>query len=61
VSRVGGYLLDTNIISETRKTRPFEGVVDFLAAADDEALRREIFLGRHHLAEPTAMPARWRR
>ena len=38
MSGVGGYLLDTNIISETRKKRPFEGVVDFLAAADDEAL-----------------------
>ena len=34
----GGYLLDTNVISETRKKRPFQGVVDFLAAADDEAL-----------------------
>lgn len=25
-----GYLLDTNIISETRKTRPNQGVIDFL-------------------------------
>jgi predicted nucleic acid-binding protein len=38
VNSVGGYLLDTNIISETRRKRPFEGVVDFLATADDEAL-----------------------
>jgi toxin FitB len=29
-----GYLLDTNIISETRKTRPAPGVSAFLAAAD---------------------------
>lgn len=38
MSGVGGYLLDTNIISETRKKRPFGGVVDFLAAAVDEEL-----------------------
>jgi toxin FitB len=29
-----GYLLDTNIVSETRKTRPASGVSAFLAAAD---------------------------
>jgi toxin FitB len=29
-----GYLLDTNILSETRKMRPDEGVTAFLAGAD---------------------------
>lgn len=34
----GGYLLDTNVISETRKTRPDSGVVAFLASADSARL-----------------------
>jgi predicted nucleic acid-binding protein len=38
VNEAAGYLLDTNVISETRKKRPFQGVVEFLAVADDEAL-----------------------
>ncbi len=29
-----GFLLDTNVISETRKTRPDGGVIAFLIAAD---------------------------
>ncbi len=31
---VAGYLLDTNVISETRKTRADSGVMAFLSAAD---------------------------
>lgn len=34
----GGYLLDTNVISETRKTRPDRGVIAFLSAADSASL-----------------------
>jgi predicted nucleic acid-binding protein len=34
----GRYLLDTNVISETRKTRPDSGVMTFLASADSAAL-----------------------
>jgi predicted nucleic acid-binding protein len=34
----GGYLLDTNVISETRKTRPDNGVVSFLSVADAAGL-----------------------
>jgi toxin FitB len=34
----GGYLLDTNVISETRKKRPHSGVTAFLAAADSAGL-----------------------
>jgi predicted nucleic acid-binding protein len=30
----GGYLLDTNVISETRKMRPDHGVISFLSIAD---------------------------
>jgi predicted nucleic acid-binding protein len=33
-----GYLLDTNVISETRKNRPDSGVTAFLAAADSGGL-----------------------
>ena len=33
-----GYLLDTNVISETRKSRPDTGVVAFLSAADTARL-----------------------
>ena len=33
-----GYLLDTNILSETRKTRPDSGVLAFLSAADARGL-----------------------
>lgn len=33
-----GYLLDTNVISETRKSRADEGVIAFLSAADAEGL-----------------------
>jgi predicted nucleic acid-binding protein len=32
------YLLDTNIVSETRKTRPNKGVTALLAAADASSL-----------------------
>jgi toxin FitB len=35
---VTGYLLDTNVISETRKSRPDAGVIAFLSAAGAEAL-----------------------
>jgi toxin FitB len=34
----GGYLLDTNVVSETRKKRPDTGVTAFLAAADSAGL-----------------------
>jgi len=33
-----GYLLDTNVISETRKTRADSGVIGFLSAADSAGL-----------------------
>jgi toxin FitB len=33
-----GYLLDTNVISETRKTRADNGVIAFLSAADAAGL-----------------------
>jgi predicted nucleic acid-binding protein len=33
-----GFLLDTNVISETRRTRPDSGVTAFLAAADPAGL-----------------------
>ena len=33
-----GYLLDTNVISETRKTRADSGVIAFLSAAEASAL-----------------------
>jgi len=33
-----GYLLDTNVISETRKSRPDAGVIAFLSAAGAEGL-----------------------
>ena len=33
-----GYLLDTNVISETRKTRADSGVMAFLSAADSGGL-----------------------
>jgi len=33
-----GYLLDTNVISETRKTRPDPGVMAFLSAAEEGGL-----------------------
>jgi toxin FitB len=35
---VTGYLLDTNVISETRKSRPDTGVIAFLSAAGAEGL-----------------------
>ena len=35
---VAGYLLDTNVISETRKTRADSGVMAFLSAADAPGL-----------------------
>jgi len=35
---VPGYLLDTNVVSETRKLRANAGVIDFLTAADKNAL-----------------------
>ena len=35
---VTGYLLDTNIISETRKLRADDGVITFLSAADATGL-----------------------
>jgi hypothetical protein len=33
-----GYLLDTNVVSETRKSRPDAGVIAFLSAAGGEGL-----------------------
>ena len=33
-----GYLLDTNVVSETRKSRPDAGVIAFLSAAGAEGL-----------------------
>jgi toxin FitB len=33
-----GYLLDTNVVSETRKRRPHQGVLDFLATAETDQL-----------------------
>ncbi len=33
-----GYLLDTNIVSETRKLRPNAGVIEFLTTAEKGAL-----------------------
>lgn len=33
-----GYLLDTNVVSETRKTRADSGVIAFLSAADAAGL-----------------------
>jgi len=33
-----GYLLDTNVISETRRSRPDEGVLAFLASVDSNSL-----------------------
>jgi predicted nucleic acid-binding protein len=35
---VTGYLLDTNVISETRRFRPDAGVIGFLSAASAEGL-----------------------
>jgi predicted nucleic acid-binding protein len=35
---VAGYLLDTNVISETRKSRADSGVIAFLSAADAAGL-----------------------
>lgn len=35
---VAGYLLDTNVISETRKSRADNGVIAFLSAADTAGL-----------------------
>ena len=32
------YLLDTNILSETRRKEPDQGVIDFLSAAEPSAL-----------------------
>lgn len=33
-----GYLLDTNVISETRRSRPDAGVIAFLSSADADGL-----------------------
>ena len=33
-----GYLLDTNILSETRKKRPEQGVLDFIAGVDSTTI-----------------------
>ena len=38
MSTIAGYLLDTNVISETRKASPDRGVMAFLSAADAAAL-----------------------
>jgi len=35
---MGGYLLDTNIVSETRRQRAHRGVLSFLEAQDSSAL-----------------------
>ncbi len=33
-----GYLLDTNVVSETRRRRPDPGVLDFIEKADETSL-----------------------
>lgn len=38
MSPVPGYLLDTNVLSETRRKRPDAGVMAFLEAADSDSL-----------------------
>lgn len=38
MSVAAGYLLDTNVVSETRKKRPNSSVTAFLASADSSAL-----------------------
>lgn len=38
MSRTAGYLLDTNVISETRKARPHSGVLAFMARTDPSLL-----------------------
>ena len=35
---MAGYLLDTNVISETRKVRADSGVMDFLSTAESTGL-----------------------
>lgn len=35
---MGGYLLDTNVVSETRRQRAHRGVLSFLEAQDSSAL-----------------------
>ncbi|HVA90655.1 MAG TPA: hypothetical protein VNL71_12535 [Chloroflexota bacterium] len=39
----GGFLLDTNVISETRKTRADMGVIAFLSGADAAQLFLNVF------------------
>jgi toxin FitB len=49
VSVAAGYLLDTNVISETRKIRADAGVMAFLAAADAAGLFLSVLtLGELH-------------
>jgi len=44
-----GYLLDTNVVSETRRNRPDPGVLDFLSAADSAGLFLSVLtLGELH-------------
>lgn len=38
MTKPGGFLLDTNVLSETRKKKPDPGVVDFLESAGDNEL-----------------------
>lgn len=38
MTETGGYLLDTNVISETRKSRADAGVIAFLSAANSAGL-----------------------
>ena len=39
-----GYLLDTNVVSETRRLRPNAGVIDFISKADQNALFLSVLL-----------------
>jgi predicted nucleic acid-binding protein len=46
---VAGYLLDTNVVSETRKARADQGVMAFLSAADKAGLFLSVLtLGELH-------------
>jgi predicted nucleic acid-binding protein len=62
VSAPQGFLLDTNIVSETRRRRPDPGVVHFLEAADPAALFLSVLslgelrkgIARKNLEDPVA-------
>jgi predicted nucleic acid-binding protein len=38
LSSITGYLLDTNVVSETRRARPNERVMSFIDSVEDEGL-----------------------